>query len=96
MPAMLIPSFFITDDQQARMIFLGMFILIGVTDKLDGTIARYLNINENDFISIQSMFVRDTHSNYKILEVSPSATDGEIKKASECRKSSFVRVRCFI
>ena len=43
MPAMLIPSFFITDDQQARMIFLGMFILIGVTDKLDGTIARYLN-----------------------------------------------------
>ena len=43
MPAMLIPSFFIADDQQARMIFLGMFILIGVTDKLDGTIARYLN-----------------------------------------------------
>lgn len=43
MPAMIIPSFFINDDYQARMIFLGMFILIGVTDKLDGTIARYLN-----------------------------------------------------
>ena len=43
MPAMIIPSFFINDDHQARMIFLGMFILIGVTDKLDGTIARYLN-----------------------------------------------------
>ena len=43
MPAMLIPSFLINDDHQARMIFLGMFILIGVTDKLDGTIARYLN-----------------------------------------------------
>ena len=43
MPAMLIPSFLMNDDHQARMIFLGMFILIGVTDKLDGTIARYLN-----------------------------------------------------
>lgn len=43
MPAMLIPSFYVNDDYQARMIFLGMFILIGVTDKLDGTIARYLN-----------------------------------------------------
>ncbi len=43
MPAMLIPSFYVNDDHQARMVFLGMFILIGVTDKLDGTIARYLN-----------------------------------------------------
>ena len=43
MPAMLIPSFYVNEDYQARMIFLGMFILIGVTDKLDGTIARYLN-----------------------------------------------------
>ena len=32
-------------------------------------------------MSIQSMFVRDTNSDYKILEVSPSATDTEIKKA---------------
>ena len=44
-------------------------------------IAGYLNINGNDFMSIQSMFVRDTNSDYKILEVSPSATDTEIKKA---------------
>ena len=32
-------------------------------------------------MSIQSMFVRNTNSDYKILEVGPSATDAEIKKA---------------
>ena len=42
-PAMLIPCFFISDESQARSIFLIMFIIIGVTDKLDGTLARYLN-----------------------------------------------------
>ena len=42
-PAMAIPCFFINDESQARFIFLVMFILIGVTDKLDGTLARYLN-----------------------------------------------------
>ena len=42
-PAMLIPSFFIEDEALARQVFLIMFILIGVTDKLDGTLARYLN-----------------------------------------------------
>ena len=42
-PAMAIPCLFLNDESQARSIFLVMFILIGVTDKLDGTIARYLN-----------------------------------------------------
>ena len=42
-PAMLIPCFLIGDDMSARKVFLIMFILIGVTDKLDGTLARYLN-----------------------------------------------------
>ncbi len=42
-PAMTIPCFFINNDEQARSIFLIMFIIIGITDKLDGTIARYLN-----------------------------------------------------
>ena len=57
--------------------------------KVIHTIAGYLNINENDFISIQSMFVRDTHSDYKILEISPSATDGEIKKAYRKMASKY-------
>ena len=39
-PAMLIPSFLIGDETLARKVFLIMFILLGVTDKLDGTLAR--------------------------------------------------------
>ena len=42
-PAMLIPAYYINDEPQARLVFLIMFIIIGVTDKLDGTLARYLN-----------------------------------------------------
>ena len=42
-PAMLIPAYLIEDEPQARFVFLIMFIIIGVTDKLDGTLARYLN-----------------------------------------------------
>ena len=42
-PAMLIPAYFIQNESQARSVFLIMFIIIGVTDKLDGTLARYLN-----------------------------------------------------
>ena len=49
--------------------------------KIIHTIARYMNINENDFISIQAMFVRDSKSDYKILEISPDTTDEEVKKA---------------
>ncbi len=44
-------------------------------------IARYINISTSDFISIKAMFIEDTDSAYKILEVSPEATDDEIKKA---------------
>ena len=49
--------------------------------KIIHTIARYMNVSENDFISIQAMFVRDSESDYKILEVSSDATDEEVKKA---------------
>ena len=49
--------------------------------KIIHTIARYMNINENDFISIQAMFVRDSKSDYKILEISSDATNEEVKKA---------------
>lgn len=42
-PAMIIPAYYIDNEPNARFIFLIMFIIIGVTDKLDGTLARYLN-----------------------------------------------------
>ena len=49
--------------------------------KVIKTICRYLNININDFNSIQAMFVRDTLSDYKILGINKTATDNDIKKA---------------
>ncbi len=44
-------------------------------------ISRYLGINQYDFLSIKNMFVKDTNSAYRILEVEPDASEEEIKKA---------------
>jgi len=44
-------------------------------------IAQNMGIKQADFQSIKSMFVKDTESAYKILEIDRSATDEEIKKA---------------
>ena len=44
-------------------------------------IATYLNINQNDFDSIKAMFIKSTKSAYDILEIDPSVTDSEVKKA---------------
>lgn len=53
------------------------------------TIARYINVNQNDFDSIKAMFVKDTHSAYKILEVENSVTDSEVKKAYRKMASKY-------
>ncbi|MCX6290659.1 MAG: DnaJ domain-containing protein [Bacteroidetes bacterium] len=44
-------------------------------------IAWRTGINERDFMSLQNMFVRDTDSAYKILEIEKSSSEEEIKKA---------------
>ena len=44
-------------------------------------IASGLGIRTADFESIKAMFIKDTESAYKILEISSSATSAEIKKA---------------
>lgn len=44
-------------------------------------IAGYLGISAKDKESIFSMFVPSTDSAYKILEITPDATDEEVKKA---------------
>ena len=49
--------------------------------KVIKTIARYLNVNDNDFNSIEAMFFRDSFSDYIILEIDNSASDHEVKKA---------------
>lgn len=44
-------------------------------------IANALQLRSMDFESIKAMFVKSADNAYKILEISPSATDSEVKKA---------------
>ena len=44
-------------------------------------IANYLNINKNDYESIKATFAKDNEAPYRILEIDPSASDQEVKKA---------------
>lgn len=48
---------------------------------LIGNISRFMSIGPKDYESIKAMFIKETDSAYKILEVSPDATNEEIKKA---------------
>lgn len=44
-------------------------------------ISGYMGIDPSDYSSIKAMFVRNTNSAYDILELTPSATNEEVKKA---------------
>jgi DnaJ like chaperone protein len=44
-------------------------------------ISGYLGISATDFRSIRNMFVPETDSSYKILEIEKSVSDDEVKKA---------------
>jgi len=50
---------------------------IDLIEKISGA----LGISSIDFISIRNMFIPETDSSYKILEIEPSATNDEVKKA---------------
>lgn len=49
--------------------------------KLIGTISGYLGISSTDYLSIRNMFIPETDSAYKILEITRSASNDELKKA---------------
>ncbi|MBN2806005.1 MAG: TerB family tellurite resistance protein [Prolixibacteraceae bacterium] len=49
--------------------------------KVIAFIGVNMNISQKDYESIKSMFIRNTDSSYKILEIEPSASDEEVKKA---------------
>jgi DnaJ like chaperone protein len=49
--------------------------------KIIETISGYLNISSSDFLSIRNMFIPETDSAYKILEIEPSVSDEDLKKA---------------
>ena len=44
-------------------------------------IANYLNINNNDYESIKAMFAKDEEASYRVLEISKSASNAELKRA---------------
>ncbi len=45
------------------------------------TIGSLLGISTPDFNSIKAMFIKNTESDYQILEITTNATDEEVKKA---------------
>lgn len=50
---------------------------IEAVEKMSG----YLGIATSDYVSIRNMFVPETDSSYKILEIEPTTTDEDVKKA---------------
>jgi DnaJ like chaperone protein len=50
---------------------------IEIIEKISG----YLGVTSTDFMSIKNMFIPETNSSYKILEIDPSSSNDEVKKA---------------
>lgn len=50
---------------------------LGLIERISG----YLGISSSDFVSIRNMFVPETDSAYKILEIDRTSTDEDVKKA---------------
>jgi DnaJ like chaperone protein len=50
---------------------------IEIIEKISGA----LGVASNDFLSIKNMFIPETDSSYKILEIDPSSSNEEVKKA---------------
>ncbi len=63
----------------------GIALADGKADKsevdLIKNIAGYMGIGTSDYESIKAMFVKDTDAAYKVLQITPDATNDEIKKA---------------
>lgn len=76
-------------DYPSRLMLLQFLFGIALSDgkshgneiNLIQTISSFLGISNNDYASIKAMFVKDTNSAYQILEISPDATNDELKKA---------------
>jgi DnaJ like chaperone protein len=76
-------------DYSARLQLMHYLFGIALADgKADDTevalieqIAMAMGLGSSDFQSIKAMFVKDTESAYKILGISSSATDEEVKRA---------------
>ncbi len=76
-------------DYSSRLQLLHLLFNISVADSaihpsevlIIENISSNLGVSSNDFISIKNMFIPETDSAYKILEIGNSATNEEVKKA---------------
>ncbi len=76
-------------DYSSRLQLLQLLYSVSIADgnvhpseiQVIAAIAGYLGISSSDLLSIKNMFVPETDSSYKILEIDPSASDEEVKKA---------------
>lgn len=63
----------------------GIALSDGQVDKSEvdtiSSIASFMRISNADYASVKAMFVKDTGSAYKVLEVESTASDEEVKKA---------------
>jgi DnaJ like chaperone protein len=63
----------------------GIAVADGQVDETERGLINYISnamgLTGKDFESIQAMFVPNTEADYKILEIEPSASDEEVKKA---------------
>jgi DnaJ like chaperone protein len=76
-------------DYSSRLQLLHLLFNVSIADSvIDSSeisiiekIASYLGVASGDFLSIKNMFIPETDSSYKILEIEKSSTNDEIKKA---------------
>jgi DnaJ like chaperone protein len=76
-------------DYSSRLQLLHLLFNISIADttihplelELIGKISGAMGVSSNDFLSIKNMFIPETDSAYKILEIDPASTNEEVKKA---------------
>jgi len=76
-------------DYSSRLQLLHLLFNISIADttihplelELIGKISGAMGVASNDFLSIKNMFIPETDSAYKILEIEPAATNEAVKKA---------------
>ncbi len=76
-------------DYSSRLQLLHLLFNVSLADTLIHTseieiiekISSYLGVASGDFLSIKNMFIPETDSSYKILEIDKSSTDDDVKKA---------------
>jgi DnaJ like chaperone protein len=76
-------------DYSSRLQLLHLLFNISIADsqvhplelELIGKISGAMGVSSGDFLSIKNMFIPETDSSYKILEIDPGSTNEEVKKA---------------